>query len=236
MYLNKLKNKNALEELFLSSSNERYLKHHILIILNNKNVVKRYSLHCRDASNVEKNATEFINTLNNMPLNVRSSMLSYKKLKSIDYDKSSDELYMESELENANTHFIKEFTLNILSADFVPKVRKSWGYDEYSYKDGVWRPEDLLINCARNARVGYWDSTTVSLPNIDACGQNVQSHVLGNRFRSPVYKTHGSEFPLWQQTARPYQTIVEGTGLDADGHNDRRIQESTGWDLSNLYH
>ena len=144
------------------------------------------------------------------------------------------------QLSSVNLNFLVEMSKNIINniSNIDPGANRinpdtnkmevaEFDYDPSSYSDGVWKPEDLFVNCQRNRDNPYWiplEIDFVSEPNAKG---------PGHRYNNSVYGHDHPQFPLWQTTVnRRYYDGDNTLGLKDGGNNDRRVQRPNGYNTA----
>jgi|ERR1700678_297200 len=149
-----------------------------------------------------------------------------------------------------------EININNINPDTYKYESVEYDYDPSSYNSGVWKPEDLFVNCKRNKENPYWIPLEVNIysdPYATGTGhiyndilyngtncKNISNKQCTNSTNYSNIKSNGknvknySQFPGWQTTVnkRFYDRGVDG--LRDGGLDDRRVQSPSGYNMYSL--
>ena len=138
-------------------------------------------------------------------------------------------------LHSINLEFIKEraelivnkpdiliYDYNRINPDTGIQEYAEHDYDASSYADGVWRPEDLFANTARNRANPYWVPMNVEFDS------SPEATGVGHKYNNKGYN-HQGQFPAWQKNKRHYDRDSEEFHT---ARTEERAQRTRGYDMS----
>lgn len=148
------------------------------------------------------------------------------------------------QLSSVNLNFLVETSKNIIGniSNLDPLSNRvnenntielgEYDYDPSSYSDGVWRPEDLFINCKRNRDNPYWKPLEVNIYSDPLLPENY--NMVGHKYNNPIYGKTKSQIPQWQSTVNNREYDYDNSlGLRDGGNDDRRTQRPSGYNTAN---